>query len=894
MDSFKLEQFGGQLPAWDDKLLPVGQASSSLNGYLYSGALKGWRAPKYLRDLTNPAAKMVYRVPHTVSAVATATLFFSGQPAEGDTVFIGEETYKFTATVTDSYDVLIGADQATSILNLYAAITIDDGAATGAGTKYGVGTIENPFVDQTSPVTKNTTAGDRLTVQSPSFGAAFNATNVAAVGANLQWQYLGSPTTTFKGGLNRTFDSAITGDATWLEFEDQYTDVMRSPVVNDQYDRYYFASPSKQPMYNTHDRITAAQHPWLLGVPAPGCAPIVEVEGGGDDAVEGNPASSSSGTDTINAQTIYLIPIVPQGSEILNDVTAACLTTSDTVHYCAVLYEDLDGFPHTLINVGDTGTGSVNGQNITSSFLNPTGLLVNQRYWIGIAVDETLEFQKANDDTPVAVVTTNTFSNQPPAVIGGGVAASSTLQLWGETTTSSVLEARAYVYTYTTEYDEESPPSPATTVTGWSNGVWTVGLFTPPPDQLGVTRNITTIRLYRTVSATGGQTTFFHVADFPVTTQTYTDTISSDIVVYNYQLSSQLFYPPPENLQGIISMPNGISVGFVGNELWFSEPYLPHAWPPSYVLTTEFPIVGIGVSGNSVVAATSANAYVVNGVSPGTMSPTKIADPDPCTSRGSVIGNSAGVFYTSPNGLILISPAGASSNLTEGWITRERWQALTPQKNLRAVFLVSSYFAFGLTADNGDVSEAQRGYTIELNAVDQQSFTIWPQPGGHRLGYNGLTSPQGYNIDNLLTDPWTGQGVMVQNGGIYFYDFSDQSPTIVPYKWRSKLYQQNAKNNFEAMRVFFTVPPGTPTLNPTRLEADTDDPVWDTLPNDRYGFVRVYADGVLVTTRELRTPNELLRICSGFKAFTWQWEFEGRVDISNVKLGTSVRELARL
>lgn len=894
MDSFKLEQFGGQLPAWDDKLLPVGQASSSLNGYLYSGALKGWRAPKYLRDLTNSAAKMVYRVPVSVSATASATLFFAGQPSEGDTAFVGEETYKFTATVTNSYDVLIGADVSATILNLYAALTLDNGKSTGVGTLYGTGTVENPFIDQTLPVSKNTTAADKITVVSPTFGAAFNSTNVRASGANLAWKYNGAATTTFQGGLNRTFDSAITGTSTWLEFEDQYTDIMRSPVVNDQFDRYYFASPSKQPMYNTHDRISNNDSPWLLGVPAPGCVPTVDVAGGGDSAQEGFPTSSSTDVDTLVANLIYLIPITPTGAEILNDVAAISQTDDADAAYCAVLYEDLDGFPHELLNVGETVVGTTEGGVMLSAFVNPTGLLINQKYWIGLAVGSNIDIQRANDNTVEGVTTVNTFSNTPPSVIGNVIIAKSNLQMWGDLTTSSVLEARAYVYTYVTEYDEEGPPSPPTLVTGWSNALWTVGLFTPPPDQLGVTRNIKTTRLYRTVSSTGGQTTYFHVADFDVATPTYIDTITDDVVVNNFQLSSQLYFPPPENLQGIISMPNGITVGFVGNEIWFSEPYLPHAWPPSYVLTTEFPIVGIGVSGTSVVAATSANAYVASGASPGAMSLIKVSDPDPCISRGSVIGNSTGVFYASPNGLILISPSGSATNLTEGWITRERWQGLTPQKNLRAIFLVSSYFAFGLTGDDGDTSVAQQGYTIELNSVDQQSFTIWPQPGGHRLGYNGLSSPQGFDIDNLTTDPWTGQGIIVQDGKIYYYDFSDQAPVIVPYKWKSKLYQQNAKNNFEAMRIFFTVPPSTPTLNATRLEAATDSSVWDTLPEDRYGFVRVYADGVLVTVREIRVPNELLRIVSGFKAFTWQWEFEGRVDIANVKLGTSVRELARI
>ena len=53
------------------------------------------------------------------------------------------------------------------------------------------------------------------------------------------------------------------------------------------------------------------------------------------------------------------------------------------------------------------------------------------------------------------------------------------------------------------------------------------------------------------------------------------------------------------------------------------------------------------------------------------------------------------VLYVSQNGLIQISSSGAGQNVTEGWISRERWQELTPQKNIRAIKHATSYFAFG-------------------------------------------------------------------------------------------------------------------------------------------------------------------------------------------------------
>ena len=920
MVATKIEQFGGMLPAWDDHLLPAGQGALAVNTYLFSGSLIGWRKPKLLRQLTNSLAKYAYRVPTIAENVAGAYIVFPDNPSEGDTVTLGDEIYKFTATVSVAYDVLIGANSGASRDNLYAAFTVDDGTSANEGVLYGSGCVGNPAIS--AVVGHNTKGGSGLGpyihVEAPDFGAAFNNTPVSESTGGLRttWLYdlvsLTHTTASFTGGTNATFDSTITGSATWLEFDDPDTDVMRSPVVDDQFDRYYFASPSVPPKYNTAARIAAAENPFLLGLPPPGCAPIVSVVGGGSDAILGFPNNDGTGTQTLLGNYLYLIPINPTGSMQLNDISFLPAGTNSTVNFIGVLYADNAGSPGDLINVGAQVTGVTANQQAVSAFLAPTGLLTKTKYWIGIMADDAIGMNRA-DPGATGILISSTYTNGPPPIAPTGTAAND-FQVWGDLTTSDVIEARAYVYTWLSAYAEESPPSPATLVNGWSNGTWTIALYLPPSDYLGVTRNVTGIRVYRTVSSAGGATVYYWVCDVDIPSNTISnvttatgitngtativgpltvqDTLGDDVVALNNQLASTNWFPPPEGLQGIRSMPNGMAVGFKGNELWFCEPYRPHAWPPGYVLTTEFPIVGIGVTGQSVVACTSGTPYVGTGVSPSVLTLNKIHMPEPCISRGSVVGTLSGVFYQSHNGLILVpGDTTAASNVTEMWITRERWNSLAPQKNTRAIPLASCYFCFG-TTNGTDNSVAQSGFNIEMNQ-DNQSFTIWPQPGGHRIGFNQMTGPNGFDIDNVMVDPWTGIGLLIQDGGIYYYDFTDATPAIVPYKFRTKIYQQVSKKNFEAMKVFFTVPVGTPTQG-VRNEKPTTDPSWGTLGPNQYGIVRVYGDGNLVTTREIYKSGELLRVLSGFKYEDWQFEFEGRVLISNVQIATSVKELGSI
>lgn len=921
MTAIKLDKFGGSLPAWQPQLLPDGQAADCTNTYLFSGALKGWRQPKLLRQLTNPDARMAFRLPVLSEKQALAFLVFTGNPSAGDTVTIGSNKYIFATSITALSalgTVLIGASVTATVTNLIAAITTDNGTNLNAGTLYAKNTVasndvkwystgETPNPNLIAPTSGTVTFGastySYMQVGAPDFGAAFNLTSVLETSANLLWladlASITDVTTTLSGGTNAVFTNDFTGASTWLEFADADTNVIKSQVADDKWSRYYTASPSQVPSYNPLDRILSGLPFWYLGVPAPGAAPVVSVTGGGNRTTVGYPIAAGT-SNAMSANQIMLTKFTPPGDTGVTNVQFRSTNASTTAQLRAVIYQDNNGSPGALFAFSEIFVGFATGSINLVPFRSSVGVSGGLTYWIGIASDTAITFTRATDTNSKSAYCASTFANGAPSN-APAVTTTNTLNLWGDAYSTDVITAREYVYTWVTAYDEEGPPSPAGVATGWSNGSWVLGLWSPSTNDLGVLRNITSVNIYRTVVGTDGSTAFFLVANVPVGTAIYTDTATDPTVAANSILPSTTWFPPPANLQGLIAMPNGIMAGFVENQIWFCEPYHPHAWPPNHTLSVEFPVVGLGLTNGALVVCTATTPYVIQGNVPGAMALTKCSQPLPCSSRGSIVSGDDFVTYHSQRGLVEVTPQGVATNQTDIWVTREQWSALTPQQYLRAVYLASCYFAFGsvspTTVVPTDNSQAQTGFTLELGP-DFQSFSIWPHPGGHRLGFTRMNSPTGLNIANVQTDPWTGVCFIISNGAIYYYDFADQQPTSQNYIWRSKIYQPGSLRNFGAMKVFFTVPPGHAALNATRLTLPANDPAWLTLGSDRYGYIKTYADFdgtgnmVLVDCREIRKSGELLRIISGFKAEQWQWEIVSNVVISNVQIASSAKELS--
>ena len=148
-----------------------------------------------------------------------------------------------------------------------------------------------------------------------------------------------------------------------------------------------------------------------------------------------------------------------------------------------------------------------------------------------------------------------------------------------------------------------------------------------------------------------------------------------------------------------------------------------------------------------------------------------------------------------------------------------------------------------------------------------------------------------------MTDPWTGTGMLIADGDVWYFDFSDSNPAMIPYTWTSKIYQQNVKRNYSCMKVFFQVPPNTPAQNALPNTAPASDPSWSALTSGQWGIIKTFVDYdgtgnlTLIDAREIRGSGEILRLISGWKAEQFQWTITARIDISNVQIASTPKEL---
>lgn len=532
-------------------------------------------------------------------------------------------------------------------------------------------------------------------------------------------------------------DSLHLNVATWMEFQNIDTDVLRSPVIGETFDRYYWTSPVQQSQYNTLARIkagnTGANAPFLLGIPTPPNAPGVSTAGG----------------------------------------------------------------------------------------------------------------------------------------------------------SSSTNRTTAYAYTWVSAYGEEGPPSPPTTLTGKIDSTWNITLTAPSAGDLGINRNITKVRIYRTVTSAQGVATFFLVVEQPVATLIYADIKTDTLVSQSTSLLSTNWSAPPTDLAGFVAMPNGIFAGFRANEIWFCEPYRPHAWPPQYTLAVDYPIVGLGVVGQTVVVCTQSYPYAISGIHPSVMTQSRLAALEPCMSRGSVLSAPEGVYYVSPNGLVQVAN-GTVQNVTKNLATKDKWQQFispTVLATSRAARLGGAYYMWG----------SVRQGVFETTAFDTSSFAqadftgalngVLIDPASQRVAFNVLTNST--PLQNVQNDPWSGEVFVIRNSNLYWLDISNQTPTHEIYKWRSRIWQLNKPDNLEAVRVYFDTPSTAPALNPTPNAS-----LVQTLQANQWGLLRIYADGILIWTRELRSSGEMMRLPSQTKYEYLQFEFESLLTIKSVQFATSAKELA--
>lgn len=334
---------------------------------------------------------------------------------------------------------------------------------------------------------------------------------------------------------------------------------------------------------------------------------------------------------------------------------------------------------------------------------------------------------------------------------------------------------RAYAYTFVTEYGEESQPSPildASINSGPSDAVWTISnMDTTVPDAAD--RPNITKRLYRTVSGTGSGQLYLVVDNIPLATASVVDPTTNAQAVQNSTLESFNWNEPPADLEGLIVHPNGFLVGFVGRDIYFSEPYRPHAWPVDYVLSVSYLIEGFGVFGSSIAVMTDGAPSVATGINPATITLADSEFAEPCLSKFGIVNMPFGVYYPGPNGLMLVDQSGVR-NATKNIITKDEWE-LQFFPSLQDGARWQDYYVAFYVDDKGLMfapSDKMSAFsTLDTHWVNQ----------------------------SIQTDVYDGEVYFVNEKKIYLWNPPDGLP--VTYQWRSKEYVTPRPVNFGAFQV---------------------------------------------------------------------------------------------
>lgn len=391
-----------------------------------------------------------------------------------------------------------------------------------------------------------------------------------------------------------------------------------------------------------------------------------------------------------------------------------------------------------------------------------------------------------------------------------------------------------YRVTYVTALGEEGPASlPSNQLTAWGEAAETATITVP--NLASNPYNVTKGRVYRTATS-GGLSAWLYVGEATLGS-TVVDTNVADDANLGPELATEDFYPPPDNLAGLVALPGGITLGFAGNELVPSEPYLPYAYPYRYRLSTNEQIVALGVTSAGVVVATTGNPYLLTGISPDSLSLTRLDMAAACVSARSMVDMGEFVIYASDEGLVA-----AGGNMTPKILTKEvwslaQWKALKPA-TIHAYRWNDKYLAFyGDTLDSG---VGVGGFVFDPNTGDLRMIDTYATAG--------------------FTRPDTGDVILVVGDALKLW--ASEAIRMVG-RWRSRKVA-TPWTSFSAFRVI-----GEGMTNST---------------------LRVFADDVLVLSVAL-TGDDFTGRLPAVQGKDWQVEIEGRAPVSMITLATSMSEL---
>lgn len=282
-------------------------------------------------------------------------------------------------------------------------------------------------------------------------------------------------------------------------------------------------------------------------------------------------------------------------------------------------------------------------------------------------------------------------------------------------------------------------------------------------------------RIYRTLTG-NAETVFQLVAEIAAATTTYADTVADTAL--GAVFATEGFDTPDGGMIAMVDMPNGMTAGASGNEIVFCEPYKPYAWPTQYRQPVNWPIVGIGVFGQTLGVMTTGIPYLATGTHPENVSLQNGDVAFPCQAKRGIQSVGYAVIYPSDSGLIMLSPNGAEK-ITFDYYSRDEWQNFVNGGAFASSMVYEGrYYAFWKSADL-TISYALVVDPLEKSAVITQNTE---------------------NVQGAWNDPESGISYVINSTGKVAKWDADPGNRQT-YSWLSREFKVPQPLNFGACRI---------------------------------------------------------------------------------------------
>ena len=401
---------------------------------------------------------------------------------------------------------------------------------------------------------------------------------------------------------------------------------------------------------------------------------------------------------------------------------------------------------------------------------------------------------------------------------------------------------RAYVYTFVAIMggkEQEGPPSPVSDIIGVKQDDTNVQLsgFEVPPAGYNISR----IRIYRTVEGEAN-TTFKFIAEI-IWNDTWVDTNTETEGQFGEVIPSTDWNPPPTDLANLTEMPNGILVGTSGRDIWFCEPFQPHAWPSAYSVSVTDDPVALGAFGNSVAVLTDGWPWLLTGTHPDSMSMDKLEISQACVSKRSVADMGYAVIYACPDGLFMLG-VNVARMVTKDIFTKDEWAKLAPESIIAARYDNRYVFFY----DNGT---EQGGFVFD---PDEPRATLT------RLDFYATA---------MHTHPKTGDLFMMVDD--FLVQFDADTDDVFTAIWKSKEFVMNEPVNFGVAQI----------------QADG-------YPVMMYLYTNDEAFGVVERVAKIVENSDPFRLPAGYLHAHYQIEIASRFTVTGVYIAETPEELKRV